>query len=63
MDFDRAIRVFKQYCWSYRRDRLQAESLLLTDEERQVIQQLKDLIKEYSDLFGRDEQPSVAKAA
>jgi len=63
MDLDRAIRVFREYCRSYRRDRLQAESLLLTDEERQAILGLKDLIKECADLFGRDEHSSAAKAA
>jgi len=63
MDLERALRVFRQYCLSYRRDRLQAESLLLTDEERQAILGLKELIKEYADLFGRDEHSSVARAA
>ncbi len=63
MDFDRATRVFREYCRSYRRDRLQAESLLLTDEERQAILGLKELIKEYADLFGPDEHSSVARAA
>ncbi len=46
MDLDRAIRVFRQYCRSYREDRLQAESLLLTDEERQAILGLKNLAKD-----------------
>ena len=63
MDLDRALRVFKQYCWNFKRDRLQAESLLLTDEERQVILELKGLIREYAGLFDSEEQPVAAKAA
>lgn len=63
MDFDRATRVFREYCRSYRRDRLQAESLLLTDEERQAILELKGLIKEHAGLFDSEGQPVTAKAA
>ncbi len=63
MDYDRAMRVFKQYCWNYKRSPEEAESLLLTDEERRVIRELKSIIKEYSTLFGCDDALPAAKAA
>lgn len=63
MDLDRAVRVFKQYAWHLERDRLQAESLLLTNEEKQAILELKALIRDYAALFETEGSVPSAKAA
>jgi len=63
MDIDRALRVFKLYCMHYEQDPRQAETLLLTDEERQAILELKNLIKEYGRLFEADKAVQTDKAA
>ncbi|MBP8646546.1 MAG: hypothetical protein KBH99_10565 [Syntrophobacteraceae bacterium] len=58
MDLDRALRVFKLYCEQWKEDPRQAEGLLLTDEEKQSIQELKNLIREYAPLI--EKQDSTA---
>ena len=63
MDLDRALRVLRQYCWNLKRDRLQAESLLFTNEEKQAILELKELMKEYAGLIETYERAPSAKAA
>ena len=63
MELDRALRVFKLYCMHFEENPIQAESLLLTDEEKQVIVELKDVIKEYGGLFETDRHAVTAKVA
>lgn len=63
MELGRALTVFRQYCWLLERDRNKAESLLLTDAEREAIRDLKETIREYGGLFDDDLQAKAAKAA
>jgi hypothetical protein len=63
MELDRALRVFKLYCMHFEENPIQAESLLLTDEEKQAILELKALVKEYGGLFERDRHGAKGKAA
>jgi hypothetical protein len=51
MDFDHALHIFRLYCYRLERDPAQADSMLLTDAEKQAIQELKDLVKKYAGLF------------
>lgn len=54
MDFDQAIRVFKLYSLRYEQDPRQAETMLLTENEKQAASELKDIIREYAVLFEKD---------
>ena len=51
MDLDHALHIFRLYCYRLKLDPSDVESMLLTDKEKQAIQELKDLIKEYADLI------------
>lgn len=51
MDLDHALLVFRLYCRLYRQNPSEAEALLLTDKEKQIIQELKELTAEHADLF------------
>lgn len=63
MELSRALTVFRQYCWLLKRDRNKAESLLLTDAERQAIRDLIETIREYAGLFHDDLHEKVDRAA
>ncbi len=54
MDLDHALHVFRLYCIRLKEDPSDAESMLLTDKEKQAIQELKYLIKEYAHLIAGD---------
>lgn len=63
MEFDRALRVFRLYCEHRERDPIQAESLLLTDEEKQVILEMKEVIGQYGSLFTEGGRAARKRAA
>ncbi|HOI96024.1 MAG TPA: hypothetical protein PK250_15065 [Syntrophobacter fumaroxidans] len=63
MDIDRVLRVFRLYCMHYEQDPKQAETLLLTGEEKQAILELKNLIEEYARLFEAGKGVRTDKAA
>lgn len=54
MDLNHALHVFKLYCYHLKQDPSGADSMLLTDNEKQAISEIKDLIKDYSDLITAD---------
>jgi hypothetical protein len=62
MDLTHALWVFRLYCNRLKQDPSDADSMLLTDKEREVIQDLKDLVKEYADLIAGDRSAMVTKA-
>jgi hypothetical protein len=60
MDLIHALHIFRLYCYHLKRNPSDAESLLLTDSEKEAIRQLKGLIMEYSDLILQDQPPAKA---
>lgn len=63
MELDRALRVFRLYCWCLVQDRQGAESLFLTDEERRAIRKLENLVKDYAGLLQTGEHNEVSARA
>lgn len=63
MELGRALTVFRQYCRLLKRNRSEAESLLLTDTEKQAIRDLREIVREYAYLFNEDLQTESARAA
>jgi len=63
MELNHALHVFRLYCYHLKRNPADAESMLLTDEERQAIQEAKDLVKEYADAIVGDRGRVAAKTA
>lgn len=61
MDFDHALHVFKLYCRQLKQDPSGADSMLLTESEREAIQEIGDLIREYADLFVGDRLAAPGK--
>ncbi|NLI81830.1 MAG: hypothetical protein GX443_09105 [Deltaproteobacteria bacterium] len=63
MDLEHALRIFKLYCYIYRRSAAEAESILWSEREREAIRQLKRLVRESADLFREEDSALTAKAA
>lgn len=63
MDLTHALHVFRLYCFQLKKDPFEAESMLLSDQEKQAIQELKDVIREYADLIVDDRGKVAGKAA
>ncbi len=62
MDMDQALRAFRIYCYRLEKHPAEAESLLLTGEEKLAIRELKELTKQYGYLF-ETEGKELAEAA
>lgn len=54
MDFDQAMRVFRLYCLRLEKEPAQADTMLLTENEKEAISVLKGVIREYSGLFWKE---------
>lgn len=63
MDLDRAIRVLRLYCYHYEKSPSEAKGMLLTDREKLAVQELRDLVTEYSRLFAAEGDVAPVKAA
>lgn len=68
MDLDHALHVFKLYCYrlerepsereSFERGSSLADAMLLTEEEKQAISDIKQVVLEYSPLFAGKTEPA-----
>lgn len=63
MEFTHALHIFRLYCNRLKQDPFDAELMILTDAEKQALQELKGIIEEYSDLIVGNRGTGASKSS